>query len=397
MMTLAQRRIIVPRLMDESNFNAQVLNAKSLLARFKDPHTSWVAPYYNDPHPPARANPRLRLIRLMRRNLWPYHMIAQYLRSADAIFYANKEWIDEWGLRLRSLTRRKIPLILTFEGIVGNAQRELMLSEFAGHPVHCFLADPAVVESTDQVYRQADHVIAISPFLQRVGEKLYGDKFSAIPLGIERHFTPPPFRSANARPVIVGAGSVTPRKRIATFVDLAALFPQADFVWYGDGPDVKALEASARDRGLANLTLAGKRSPAKLAEAFRAADIFVQPSWAEGVPKVVQEAAACGLPVVLFGFYEAPSVIHDVNGYVVWSEAELIQSIGALIDNPERRLQLGAEGAKLSKDWSWDVLAPQWEAKILEIVDLHARNRRRLFSRKGLLAQTYKIAKPFTT
>jgi glycosyltransferase involved in cell wall biosynthesis len=100
--------------------------------------------------------------------------------------------------------------------------------------------------------------------------------------------------------------------------------------------------------------------------------MFVQTSWAEGVPKVVQEAAACGLPIVLFGFYEAPSVQHDVNGYVAWSDEELTRDVGALLDDPGRRQQMGAESARLARAWNWDAVAPEWEAKILEVVDRHA-------------------------
>ena len=371
----AQRRIIVPRLMDEGNLNAQVLNAKAMLSRFQNPRGRWFVPYYDDPHPAAKANPRVQLIRLMRRHLWPFHMVGHYLRPADAIFYANKEWMDDWGLRLRALTGRKVPLIVTLEGIVGDEERERVLGDYAGHPVHCIRCDPKVLVTTDEVYQQADHVIAISPFLQRMGRKLYGDKISALPLGVEKDFTPAASRTANKRPVIVGAGSVNPRKRIPALIEVAARYPEADFTWYGNGPDMPALRALASERGLTNFDLAGSRPPAQLADAFRAADIFVQTSWAEGVPKVVQEAAACGLPVVLFGFYEAPSVEHEVNGYVAWSDDELIRYVGELIGDPARRQRMGAESARLARGWSWDVVAPAWEAKILEIVDRRAAAR----------------------
>ena len=39
-------------------------------------------------------------------------------------------------------------------------------------------------QGVDALYRRADHVIAISPFLAEMGRRRYGDKFSVVPLGI---------------------------------------------------------------------------------------------------------------------------------------------------------------------------------------------------------------------
>jgi glycosyltransferase involved in cell wall biosynthesis len=85
----------------------------------------------------------------------------------------------------------------------------------------------------------------------------------------------------------------------------------------------------------------------------------------EGVPKVTQEAAACGLPVVLFGHYEAPSVLHDETGFVVWSDDELVSAIEVLLKEPERLMRMGRKAAELAKDWDWSKIAPMWEASIM--------------------------------
>src|SRR4029078_3488052 len=102
--------------------------------------------------------------------------------------------------------------------------------------------------------------------------------------------------------------------------------------------------------GLRNLDFPGGRLPGALADEFRSSSFFVLPSYAEGVPKVTQEAAACGLPIVLHGFYEAPTVIHKLNGFGAWSDEEMIEQVGSFIRDPDRCRQMGLHGAAMAKE-----------------------------------------------
>jgi glycogen(starch) synthase len=147
---------------------------------------------------------------------------------------------------------------------------------------------------------------------------------------------------------------------------MAERSPQADFVWYGEGSLRQTLTRQAVVRGVENIFFPGALPPSKLADEFRQADVFVVPSKSEGVPKVSQEAAACGLPVVVFGFFEAPSVQDGVNGFVVWNDEQFFRRVAELLCNPERAAQMGEIGAKMGKQWDWDVLAPKWQSTIIK-------------------------------
>jgi glycosyltransferase involved in cell wall biosynthesis len=83
---------------------------------------------------------------------------------------------------------------------------------------------------------------------------------------------------------------------------------------------------------------------------------------------VTHEAASSGLPIVLNGFYEAPTVIHEQNGLVAWSDEELIEHVGTLIRDPDKRARMGQRSAEMAKEWDWDLIAPRWEKLIIQLV-----------------------------
>ena len=197
----------------------------------------------------------------------------------------------------------------------------------------------------------------------------YPGKVSVLPVGLDDTIFHAKGRSEKVRrPRVISVGGVRAHKRPELFLEFAGRFPAADFVWCGEG-DLRAtlVEAAAR-RGLANLLFPGSLPPKELAEAYRNSDVFVLPSRNEGVPKVTQEAAACGLAQVIFGYYEAPTVIDRENGFVVWSDKEMVDRLGELIEDASLRHRMGAACGTMACDWSWSRVAPLWRERILEVI-----------------------------
>jgi glycosyltransferase involved in cell wall biosynthesis len=362
-------RILTAQWVDRGNNNAQVLNARAMLARFSDPGCRWVAMHYDAPDPRLVGRTNVTLARLWRRHLWYAHKALLYQSPVDAVFYPGPYWFDELGLALRRLSGRKVPVIATLEGLVGDEERERMLSAWAGHPVYCQQVSPAQLRRIDRILARAERVIAISPFLAEMGRRLYGDKFTVLPLGIEPVPAWRPPARANSRPRVIGAGRLYPNKRPDLFLELARRFPGADFVWYGEGEMREHLLAQQRLENLSNVSYPGAVAHPDLLQTMAAADAFVLPSRSEGVPKVTQEAAASGLPVILFGYYQAPSVIDGENGYVVWDDQELMERMETLLHDPGARESLGARGALMAQAWDWDRVAPRWERAVSEVVN----------------------------
>ncbi|NVO15187.1 MAG: glycosyltransferase family 4 protein [Rhodoplanes sp.] len=87
-------------------------------------------------------------------------------------------------------------------------------------------------------------------------------------------------------------GRFVEKKGIAALVSMARLRPDVTFAFAGWGP------LDPGGAGQPNVRVFGSLSGAALAPLYRASDCLVLPSTGEGFPLVVQEALACGLPVL---------------------------------------------------------------------------------------------------
>ncbi len=80
----------------------------------------------------------------------------------------------------------------------------------------------------------------------------------------------------------------------------------------GDGPDRAALETLARDLGLIDhVTFLGFQTEAQVREVLAASDVFVLPSYVEGVPVSAMEAMAVGVPVIATNVGGTSELIED--------------------------------------------------------------------------------------
>ncbi|WP_310564810.1 glycosyltransferase family 4 protein [Hydrogenophaga sp.] len=78
---------------------------------------------------------------------------------------------------------------------------------------------------------------------------------------------------------------------------------------------------------------------------YRAVDVVVLPSYREGLPKGLIEAAACGLPLVTTDVPGCREVVSDgVNGYLVPAKNAnaLAQAMARMHDDPAERQRMGA-------------------------------------------------------
>jgi glycosyltransferase involved in cell wall biosynthesis len=156
--------------------------------------------------------------------------------------------------------------------------------------------------------------------------------------------------------IIAAVGRLSPEKGFDQLVAAAALLaprdPDIGFVLFGDGPLREALARQISACGLTKrFVLAGFRTDVQ--RFLPCCDLAVLPSWTEGLPVIVLEALAAGVPVVATAVGGTPEVVQDgFNGYLVppGNPAALARRIhDALSSEPQRRT-MGVQGRQLIRE-----------------------------------------------
>lgn len=116
----------------------------------------------------------------------------------------------------------------------------------------------------------------------------------------------------------------------------------------GDGADRDKLQALAREIAIdRHLVFAGYRSQEEVGEYLRRSDIFILPSFAEGVPVSLMEAMATGIPVVATNVGGVAELVEsERTGLLVppADSAALAQAIARYQDDHELRLRVVSHG-----------------------------------------------------
>ena len=155
---------------------------------------------------------------------------------------------------------------------------------------------------------------------------------------------------------IASIGELDDNKNHITVIKALATLGRKDFKYVvcGVGPNKDMLLAEAEHMGLKeNVILAGYRSD--IPDVLNAADIFVFPSFHEGMPVSALEAMACGLPIICSEIRGNVDIIREGdNGYLFQpSDVEtLARKLEYLLDDAEKRKIMGLKNKEYVKDFS---------------------------------------------
>ena len=151
--------------------------------------------------------------------------------------------------------------------------------------------------------------------------------------------------------IVGSAGRLSPEKGFGVLVEAAAIVarsdPGAGFIHFGDGPLREAISRRIGELGLERrFILAGFRDD--LDRFLPHWDLSVLPSFTEGLPTVVLESYAAGVPVVATAVGGTPEAVADgVDGYLVppGDPIALARRILDLLKSEDERIAMGQRGA----------------------------------------------------
>ena len=337
---------------DQDNINAQSLNVREIALRL-DPEkfdtTLW---YEREPDPRLRSRRGVRLLQLPARRK-TLRILRAMLGRYDIVAYVDYSPASYMFLRVPRLLRRAKAVMHV----------EAPTAQLTNPPRR-------LRRLYEGVRARCDVYTGITEFVAQDFQCAARKKISYIlPVGVDTELFTPPSARSNEVPVVLFAGTLIERKGPQCVLDAAVRFPNAVFRLVGSGRDGfdHVLRQKIAESGSKNITLDGPASQARMLDIMRESDIFLLPSRLEGIPKVTLEAAATGLPCIVFRDYETPSVIDGVTGFQVSTDEEMMQALGKLIADASLRQKMGDAARRHMAGFDWNLVSRQWEKAYLEI------------------------------
>jgi glycosyltransferase involved in cell wall biosynthesis len=231
------------------------------------------------------------------------------------------------------------------------------------------ITDPVDRTSHSRLVEALDGLICVSRGVYRsfVLASLPGEKVCTIRNGIAPHRPHAPRRSdvrqglglPQDAPIVLTVARFVEQKGyqhlLKAIPSILSQSPCTYFLWVGQGPLKLQLQRQVRAQGLAErVRFLGQRGDAR--SLMGAADLLVMPSLFEGLPLVVLEAMAAGLPVIgtrVCGTCEA--VVHGRTGLLVdvGDVSGLAAAIVEGVTRPDLAAQWGAAGRqRLEQEFS---------------------------------------------
>lgn len=234
--------------------------------------------------------------------------------------------------------------------------------------------------------KRASHVTVVSEHLKSETQKLVPEiNLEIISMGVntekfgKQYYVPDYFGQGNKK-VILFVGRLAEKKGVKYLIE-AMRNIDAVLVVVGDGPLRAELEKQAEGInkcvGIEKIRFIGAKTHVELREIYASADVFAAPSITarngdkEGLPTVLLEAMASGLPTVASKISGIPQLIKDGENGLLCDEKcvwQLADNICSLLDDESLYKKIAENGKETAMAYDYSYIAERYSAMIKKII-----------------------------
>jgi len=294
---------------------------------------------------PARVSARMMLSSIIR-NPDSLHSLTR----KHVVLHVHRLLPEGWvGVQLKK--RFGVPLVLTGHG--GDVYA--LMNRLEGRRL------------AREVLKIADTSIAVSQYISDIMIKLGAPSVKVIPNGCDLEaFAPSTVIPKFGRRVLYVGRLEEPKGVIDLLRAFASIEPQIPgsvLPYVGDGSARSQLERITSKARVANVRFMGRQPHTNIPAILRENDIFVLPSYAEGLPTALVEAMAVGLAIIATSVGGTPDLIsHGTTGLLFppGDIQKLANSMRLLLTDEWSQLKLRqCARDRVIKSYSWTAVADQ--------------------------------------
>ncbi len=291
-----------------------------------------------------------------------------------------------YGLKAARLVRRLVPDVVHEQAIqgLGPIVKRFCQAPYILFPRSTGFCAPANVYArlvARTTLRHADVLLGQSGSIAMEMRRLCGKEVSVIPNGVEPErfagISKPAARKklgiADGEKVLLCVANLHRIKGhcylLQAMETVAESVPGVRLFLVGRDHNDGSIPATALERLKQHIVLTGQVPPEEIPVYMAAADIFVLPSLSEGVPNVLLEAMAAGLPVVATDVGGVPELIADgENGLLVkpGNSEQLAAKLLALLKDDALRERMALRNRREAKKYAWPAIIDSLEKVYLE-------------------------------
>ncbi|MAG45317.1 MAG: hypothetical protein CMH63_00910 [Nanoarchaeota archaeon] len=272
-------------------------------------------------------------------------------------------------------------LYVLLTGLVSRGKRSKHI-----HTTHCPWTDafrPKILKPflylNDKIFNKTsfkliDKIVSITPWEHKQLEKYTSkEKIITIPNGLDsilfKKVLPNKYKEKHGikGKMILFFGRLNPTKgpEILAKAGKEILKERKDLSFVFVGPDEGKLEEVQNIiKDQENMHYLGPiEGKENIAEMYQAAEVYVLPSYREGLPLTLFEAMSCELPIVASPVNGIPYELKDnINGYhVPYSNIPLLkEKILKILDNPNIAKTFSKNNKEKSQNYTWDLITKRY-------------------------------------